>query len=269
MLDFWPSDLVLVAVQAAVVALPGAGVPAWLARFAGRWWALVLPLSLGVVVAAIALSAVVADALALLAAVAIPPLAAAALGWAMRGARPWLALLAAVLLAVAWWRNGTLLGDGCAVALSALSCVTLGRLLAAAAPARWLEVGIVAMALLDSALVFGQQLQAPNATLNAATAPGGYPQLQVAAFGDAAMGYGDLFAAGVLGGLVAASGDRPWRVALVVLVAAGVWDLLFLVRDDLPATVPVAVALVVWRAWRGRSVGEEPATPAPAGVSPP
>ncbi len=264
MLDFWPSDLVLVAVQAAVVALPGAGVPPWLARFAGRGWALVLPLSLGLVVAAIALSSVAADALALLAAVAIPPLAAAALGWAMRGARPWLAPLAGVLLAIAWWRNGTLLGDACAVALSALSCVTLGRLLAAAAPRRWLELGILAMALLDCILVFGQQLQAPNATLNAATAPGGYPQLQVAGFGDAAMGYGDLFAAGVLGAIVAASGERPWRVGLLVLVAAGLWDLLFLVRDDLPATVPVAVALVVWRVWRG-----DAATPAPAGVGPP
>ncbi len=267
MLGFWPSDLVLVAVQAAVVALPGAGVPPRLARFAGRWWALVLPLSLGLVVAAIALASVVADALALLAAVAVPPLAAAALGWGMRGARAWLALVAVVLLALAWWRDGTLLGEACAVALTALSCVTLGRLLAAAAPLRWLEAGIIAMALLDCALVFGQQLQAPNATLNAAVAAGGYPRLHVAGLGDAAMGYGDLFAAGVLGAIVAACGQSPSRVALLVLACAGLWDLLFLVRDDLPATVPVAVALVLWRATWGREAAAR-AVPA-ARLNPP
>jgi len=259
---FWLSDAALVCVQALVVALPRAGVPARLERFAGRWWVLVLPLSLAVVVAAITLASVVADGLTVLAGVAVPLLAAAALGWAMRGARPPLAAAAGALLAVAWWREGTLLGDACVVALVALSCVTLGRLLAAAGPRAWLEAGIVAMAMLDCVLVFGGELQEPNATLNAALPPGGYPRLQAAAFGDAVMGYGDLFVAGVLGGLLAAAGARQARAAVLVLVLAVLWDLLFLVRDDLPATVPVAVATILL-------LGEGRRQAAPAATAPP
>ena len=48
------------------------------------------------------------------------------------------------------------------------SCVTLGRLLGAAAPVLLLELGLLAMATVDAILVFGNQLQAPNAVLVAA-----------------------------------------------------------------------------------------------------
>ena len=57
--------------------------------------------------------------------------------------------------------------------LTALRCVTLGVLLDAVAPARWLKVGIVAMALVDTALVVSDQLQAPNNVLNAAAPAAG------------------------------------------------------------------------------------------------
>src|SRR4051794_10708006 len=96
------SDAALLGTQAALVALPGRGLPPVLDRFSGRGWALVLPLSIAVVVAAIAAFPGVAPGLSGLALVAIPPLAAAALGWAMHGARPPLALLAIPLLAVGW-----------------------------------------------------------------------------------------------------------------------------------------------------------------------
>jgi hypothetical protein len=89
-------------------------VPEPLARFGGRAWALVLPLSIAVVVATIALEPRVAGGLTWLAFVAIPPLGAAALGWAAHGARPWQALLAAPLLALAWAGAGTLAGDAAA-----------------------------------------------------------------------------------------------------------------------------------------------------------
>jgi hypothetical protein len=59
------------------------------------------------------------------------------------------------------------------------------------------------------------------------------------------MGYGDLFVAALLGGVYS---DRP-RVqrlsAALTLAIAGVFDLLFLVVDNLPATVPVALALLL------------------------
>jgi hypothetical protein len=56
--------------------------------------------------------------------------------------------------------------------------------------------------------------------------------------------------AGVLGGVLAIEGARAWRWALVTWVLAEAFTLLFYVTDTLPATVPVAVALLVREALR-------------------
>ena len=106
--------------------------------------------------------------------------------------------------------------------LSALSCVTLGVLLVAVAPRGWLKVGIVAMAAVDAYLVGTQLLQPANDVLNAAAPPAHLPQLQRALFGDALIGYGDLFVAGVFGAIVAAEqrARRP-RSPAVALGARG------------------------------------------------
>jgi hypothetical protein len=165
----------------------------------------------------------------------------------MHGARPALALLAVPLLALGWAAQDTLPGDLALCLLSALSCVTLGRLLAGLVPLLWLEAGIVAMAIVDAILVFGNQLQAPNAVLNAAVPAPGLPQLQYLAMPHSSLGYGDVFVAGVLGGVLAARGERQWPVAVLVLGLSVAWDTLFWVYDTLPATVPVAAALVVHR----------------------
>ena len=103
-----------------------------------------------------------AQALTYIALVGVPLLAALALGWLMHGARPGLALLAVPLFALAWADRGGLAGQGAAVALSALSCVALGALIAGVTPARWLALGIVAMAVADSALVISDLLQPPT-----------------------------------------------------------------------------------------------------------
>jgi prepilin signal peptidase PulO-like enzyme (type II secretory pathway) len=243
--EFMLANSVLIATQAALVALPAAGIPAPLARFGGRGWSLVLPLSIAVVVAGIALEPDAADGLTWLALIAIPPLAAVSLGWAARGARPALALLAVPLLVVTFADTGGLAGDACAAALTALSCVTLGRLLAGAAPATLLKAGIVAMAVVDAILVFGNQLQGPSDVLSAAVPLEGLPQLQYLDLHHASMGYGDVFVAAVLGGVLAAEGRPQVPAALLVLGLSIAWDTLFLALDTLPATVPVAVALVV------------------------
>jgi hypothetical protein len=256
-LAFWASDACLLGAQAVVVALPrrGALPPAQrlARRLASRWWAALPLASIVVAVFAIRAASASADVLTWLALLAVPPLGAVALGWAMRGARPPLALLAVPLFALAWADRGGLAGEGAALALSALSCVTLGVLLAAVAPSGLLKVGIVLMACADTALVTAQLLQPANDVLNAAAPPGGLPQLQRALLGDAVMGYGDLFVAGVFGALVALEGGRHGRAALLVLTLAVAFDLLFLVLDVLPATVPVAVALVVYELTRRRS----------------
>ena len=78
------------------------------------------------------------------------------------------ALLVAPLFALAWADRGGLAGEAAALALSALSCVALGVLLAAVTPPRWLAAGIVAMAVADTTLVVSELLQRPNNALNAA-----------------------------------------------------------------------------------------------------
>jgi hypothetical protein len=200
-----------------------------------------------------------ATALTYIALVAVPLLAALALGWLMHGARPLLVLFVPAAFALAWADRSGLAGESAATALSALSCVALGAMIAAVTPTRWLALGIVAMALADSALVISDLLQQPNNALNAAHPPAGLPRLQAELFGSAAMGYGDLFVAGVLGGLLACveaegrdgtrrlagAGTLQSRGALLVALLAIASDLLFFVVDELPATVPVAFGLLI------------------------
>jgi len=246
-LPFWLSIAVLSLVQGAIVAAPRALAPLP-ARFRSRRWALVPPASvIGFVLVAGAAERASADGLTYLALVAVPPLAALALAVLARGARPALALAVPLLFALAWADRGALPGEAAALALSALSCVALGVLLAAVTPPRWLAAGIVAMAIADTALVVSDLLQRPNNALNAAHPAAGLPRLQTAVFGSAVMGYGDLFVAGVLGGLLALALGRRAQLlgaALTALLAL-CFDLLFFFVDELPATVPVALALIV------------------------
>ena len=60
------------------------------------------------------------------------------------------------------------------------SVITLGRLLGGAAPLLLLKLGLIAMAVSDVILVFGNTLQAPDAVLEAAAPGAGLPQLQSA-----------------------------------------------------------------------------------------
>jgi hypothetical protein len=243
--SFGVAIVLLGGVQGLTVALPGAGWPAWLWRPAGWGWALVAPASIAIVIAAIAVLPGVADGLTWLALVAVPPLAAAALGWAMHRERPVFALGAAVLFALAWIFEGTLGGDAAALALTALSCVTLGRLVAALAPTVLVKAGLIVTAIVDTSLIVSHQLQGPNGVLNAAAPAAHLPRLQLVELGPAQMGYGDLFVAGLLGGVLALERRRQTPAALATFAVASLMDLLFLVTDELPATVPIAAALIL------------------------
>ena len=236
---------ILNATQALLVLLPGAGIPAWLERFKTTLWALIAPVSIALVVAAIALVPEVADGLTWFALLLVPPGAVLALGWAMRGAKPVYGLIAVAAFAVALMDVDSPAGEGAAAFLTALSCITVGRLLAGLVPAAPLKLGIVAMAVIDFILVFGNQLQGPNATLNAAVPAPGLPQLQFLDVTWARMGYGDVFVAGLLGGVLAAEHKRQAPAALLVFVLCCAWDLLFLHFNTLPATVPIGVAIVI------------------------
>lgn len=285
-MPFWLSISILGLVQAALVAVPAPRArPAWIERLSSPWWAVIPALSIVVVLAAIEASPSSADALTYIALVAVPPLAAFALATLVRRNRlepqyvrfqtvsrdsgwDWLApiAVAAALFALAWVSPHSLAGEAAATALSGLACVTLGWLLACGVPARWLRLGVYAMAVIDVIYVTADLLQEPNAVLSAASPTAGLPQLQVVHFGNAVMGFGDLFVAALVGCILAADGPgnrdigdfkarRQWVAAGLVAVLALGFDLLFFAVHELPATVPVALALalVQWQGGRSRN----------------
>jgi hypothetical protein len=248
------------------VALPQSRRFTWLDAFRSPWWALVPALSIVVVIGVVAVAGESATALSWLALVAVPPFAALALGWLVRGSRPEWAAATVPLFALAWASPGSLVGEAAATALTGLGCIGLGWLLVSVAPAAWLKLGIYAMAAVDTWFVATNLLQGPNAVLTAA-APSGLPRLQAIHFGDALMGFGDLFIAATLGCLLALPADGPigpvgldlsarrrqlFGAGLVAGLGLG-FDLLFFAVDTLPATVPVALALALieWRDRRG------------------
>jgi len=241
-LPFWLSIGVLSLVQAALVAAPRpADVPA-LTALRGRWWALLPPLSIVVVICAIALDSASAQVLTWTALIGVPPLAGLALATIVRGARPPLALLVLPLFALAWAARGELGGQTAALVLSALACIALGWLLVAVVPGGWLKLGIYAMAAIDTWLVASDLLQGPNAVLNTAS-PGTLPRLQFAHFGSAVMGFGDLFVAATLGALLARDRQLQLTAAALAAVLGIAFDCLFFAVDELPATVPIALTL--------------------------
>jgi len=251
---FEPDTFVLDAAQAVCVALPATGLPAVLMRLTGRGWALIAPLSVVATVVAISAAAGSADVLTWTALVLVPPGCALALGWAMHGARPWLALAVVPIVALAVAAPDDPLGQVARLMLIVGSVVTLGRLLAGATPLLVLKAGVVAMTAIDSVFIFGDFFADQNATFNAAVPAAGLPRLQVAEIGNTATDYGDYFIAGLVGGILAAE-RRPQAVAAVaVLAVAEAWNELFLVVDSLPGTVPPCLVLLGFEAWHRRRV---------------
>jgi len=276
-LPFAVSISVLGLVQAALVALPVARpLPAWLGWARSPWWALIPALSIVAVVAVIELDSGSATALSYLALVTVPPLAAYALAALIHGSNTltssffansatkdevsrWVlpVVVAVALFALAWAARGALAGETAAMVLSGLACITLGWLFVSIVPTLWLRLGIYAMAALDTWFVASDLLQGPNAVLSTASPAGDLPRLQAVHFGAAQMGFGDLFIAALVGCLLAkqpADGTqndlyldfksrRQRNAAALVVVLALAFDLLFFAVDELPATVPVAVAL--------------------------
>jgi hypothetical protein len=258
-LPILPSDAGLLLLQAGIVASPrplGNALRERVKRLRGPAWALIPVVSIVGVIFMIRYASGTANWLTYLALVAVPILGAVALGWASRWSWPWFVIAAAGLFVLAWRAPHSLSGEAAGALLSGLSCITLGVLLAAVTPPHWLKLGIIAMACADVWLVASDLLQTPNDELAAAAPGGGLPQLQSEQFGTITMGYGDLFVAALLGGVLS---DRPrlqTRAALLTLLLASAFDVLFLVVDELPATVPVAVAtILVWIVERRQGTG--------------
>ncbi len=237
-------NLVLIVIQAACVVLPAAGLPRWAIRLRGRAWAAVLPVSIVLVIVGISILPSTADVLTWIALIGVPVGCTLALGWAARGARAPLALLAVPLLALAWVAPDAAAGQLATTLLIAGSAITLGRLLAGATPLAWLRGGVYLLAAVDAYLVFSGALESPNQVLVDAAPGPDLPQLQSASFGPMSIGYGDFFIAGVVGGILAVERGPQLLAGVLTLVLALAWDQLFLVYDVLPATIPPALALL-------------------------
>ena len=259
---FEPDTAVLDAAQAVCVALPAAGLPAFLSFLTGRGWAFVAPLSVVGTVVAITLASASADVLTWIALLLVPPGCALALGWAAHGARPWLALLTLPLLAAAFAAPDDPLGRVARLALIVASCVTVGRLLSGAAPLTLLKAGVVAMATVDAVFIFGDLFGEENAQFNAAVPAEGLPRLQVAHIGDVSTDYGDYFVSGLVGGILAVERCPQALAGVATFVALQAFNQLFLVVDSLPGTVPPALVMLAATALaRRRQVRGAPASP--------
>jgi hypothetical protein len=252
--SFAVSICILSLAQAALVALPAARELSTLRRFSSGWWAVIPAASVIGFVFGIRELSGLADGLTYLALVAVPLLAAIALGWLMRGARPALAAFTVALFALAWADRQGLAGESAGLVLEALSCVTLGVLLVTVTPRRLVKLAIVGMAAVDTWLVASDLLASPNNAFNAIVPVADLPQLQRVLFGNAVMGYGDLFIAALLGALLAAHFAQQRRAAMLAAAFGLAMNLLFFVVDELPATVPIALTLLALElsAWRLR-----------------
>jgi hypothetical protein len=156
------------------------------------------------------------------------------------------ALALAVAMVVVTLHDGhSLAGQIAALGLIAASCTVLGALLVEVTPPRWLGAGIAATAAVDLVLVASGLLAPASLALNSAGVTQSLPQLQRVELGPLTMGYADLFLPALVGALLATRvRTRRW-VALLTLCFALAAGSLFLVADRLPATVPVALALLV------------------------
>jgi hypothetical protein len=253
-LGLTPAYAALCAVQGALVLAPRRP------RRLGRSWAvgLVVPLAALVVgVLAIRGTSDGADALASLATVAAPLLAAAcgpALGWRL----PWLTVPAAAGAYLLAWRGDGLAADLAGVLLIGGACLTLAAVIGALAPPPAIAAGLVVLAAVDAALVFGNQVAPATDVLHAVTPPSAplpgaatrpLPALQDATIRGALMGWLDFLAPALLGVLLADEPEARTAAAVATFLAALAWSLLFARFDTLPATVPVLAGLAVWAAW--------------------
>lgn len=182
-----------------------------------------------------------ASALADIALLGVPLLALVA------AARVGLLALALVVAMVAMTvhDNHSVAGQIAALGLIAASCTVLGALLVEVTPTRWLGLGIAATAVVDLVLVASGLLAPATLALNTAGVTESLPQLQRVELGPLTMGYADLFLPALVGALLATRARTRHWVALLTLCFALAAGLVFLVADRLPATVPVALALLV------------------------
>lgn len=190
------------------------------------------------------------------------PVLAGSLGWTARWRMPLLTAIAAAILYVIAWQASGRTAQVAAMLLIGGACLAIAAIVGPLTPARYLAVGLVALVLVDSYLVFGTtQVASTTQTLQNTVLPNvgvashsrSLPGLQQVDLGNSSMGWLDFLAPALLGAVVGRRTRPRVRAAVVVTVCALAWGLLLNVTDELPATVPVLAGLAVtWREWRYR-----------------
>ena len=178
------------------------------------------------------------------------PLAAMAVGVVWGWRMTWLpVLLAPVAWVVAWHADG-LIGDIASVALISAACLTLAAVISTFTPPWALAVGMVLLAIVDSFLVFGDQVRPGTDALHAIVPPvvGGtpLPALQDATLQHALFGWLDILAPALGATLLAGYAGYRSVAAILTAVAALALGLLLAVTDQVPGTIPALVTVIAW-----------------------
>jgi hypothetical protein len=247
--------------EGALVMLPRSQPFPRLARLRSPIWTLLLPGSIIVGTFGLLLVPSMALAVVFLAAVSSPLLAIAGATWVAR-ARLVVVPAAALAAVLAVWASGAGGRLGTAV-ITALACLTVGTTIQRLVPGRWLVAGVVAMSVVDVALLLAGFGYHQTAVLAAASNSFPGPRFTGARVGAVTIGYPDLFLAALLGAALAGSRDQR-RAALLVTGLAIAMDSLLRRGLLLPATVPIALAMIVISLWRWRGVAPRRRAPAPA-----
>jgi hypothetical protein len=252
--------------EAALVMLPRSAPFPRLARLRSPAWTALLPVSIIVGTFGLLVVPTLASPTVLAAAITTPLLAFVAVVAVVR-ARLVMLPLAAVAGVLAMWATGLGGHVGTGV-VTALACLTVGAALQRLIPGRWLLVGVVAMSVVDIALLVSGFGYHQTALLAAAQNNFHGPRFTGARIGGTTIGYPDLFLAALLGTSLA--GQRAQvRAAGLLMMLAVLYDSLLSPGLLLPATVPIALtlAVVAWVGHRRRRARRARSEDAPASDS--
>jgi hypothetical protein len=178
------------------------------------------------------------------------PLAAMAVGVVWGWRMPWLPVVVAPLAWIVAWRVDGLVADVASVALIVGACLTLAAIVSTFTPPWALAVGLIVLAIVDSFLVFGDQVRPGTEALHAVIPPvvGGHPlpALQDATLQHALFGWLDILAPALGATLLAGFAGYRTVAAILTATAALALGLLLAVTDQVPGTIPALVAVLAW-----------------------
>lgn len=241
-LSFVVERAALGAMFGALVVLPAPAALGRLTRLRSAKWALVLPGMLIAGTFGVLAVPAMATWLAVLASVATPILAGIAVVAVVHGRRRVLLVVPVALTVAATLAAWP--GQIAASVVTALGCLTLGVALARLIPSPWLASGVLAMCAVDVVLLGVGVGQPSAALLDHAMTGSSLPTLHHASAGSVTTDYPDLILAAVIGGVLAGRAAQ-WRGAVLTATLSGAYAGLLMFVNPLPATVPLALALVL------------------------